>query len=382
MQPHTDTQRVLAGIWQELLQLEAIGIDDGFFDVGGTSLLTLQVYDKVRSHYGREFPLFDFSVAPTIRTLAELMDRELAGHETCEYRSLKRVRKGEDGQVPLFLVHGGDGNARVFQRLARHLDPRIPVYAFQWTGWDGQRGDKTFRAMAQTYKKEMLHRFPAGPYRLGGYCIGGLVALEMANLLKEEGHELQGPVFIWDSSNVASESYHLKEPWYSSKAYFAFKRMADKLNGLRQETMADCAPLTLPSQFTGSYEVLRRYPGLYSFARNAQVRIGLLLVVDWRPSRNPVPIKWRWSYCMATCYLALWRHTAKPYSGNVVFFRSDVFLGRTMNLPGWWDDPFMGFPELCKGSFKGYAVGGGHVDVLDAPFGAKMVNQTYFGDAE
>ena len=49
----------------------------------------------------------------------------------------------------------------------------------------------------------------------------------------------------------------------------------------------------------------------------------------------------------------------------MLYFRSDCVVGRYFSLRGWWDDPFLGFAELCDGNFEVHAIGGSHTDVLD-----------------
>ncbi len=372
--------RFLVQTCREVLKLEEVKPDDDFFAIGGDSLLALQVYERVRIHYRQEIPLFDLSIEPTIERLALVVERTLAGQAKEKYRCLKCVQKGDTSVTPLFLVHGGDGNARIFQRLTRHLDPRIPVYAFRWSGWDGCRGDTTLQAMATRYYKELSSFHPEGPVRIGGYCIGGAVALRMAELLGAEGREVEGPVLIWDAPNFGAASYRRREPWYSPSDYLLFRNLVSEMEQNKRALLGDCEPLVTPTQFTGSYEMLRRFPRLFILARTVQIRIGTLFPIRLRLLLNkPVRVKWRWIYCMTTMFFAIREPFEIGYSGPVVYFRSDVFLGRPMNTLGWWADLYMGFREFCRGDFKGYVVGGDHVNVLGQPAGGRMVNELYFG---
>lgn len=377
-QPKTPTQHFLASTWRAVLKLENVDIDSDFFEVGGDSLLALQVYDRIRLHYKREFPFFDLAGPSTIRHFSTVIDKALTGEKN-KYRALQRLRQGDDGVTPLFLVHGGDGNARVFKRLARHLDPRIPLYAFRWSGWDGRRGDASLNAMADTYFRELSEFHPSGSFRLGGYCIGGLIALEMARRFNEQGRPPDGPLYIWDTPHVKSPSYHVREPWYAPDDYVGFKQMVDQLSKIRRETKGECESPTVSTKFTGSYELLRRYPLFYNLARSVQIIVGTFPFKVGLAFGKSIPIKWRWSFCMATVFFAIRRHHPHPYSGDIIFFRSDVFLGRELNLLGWWSDPFFGFGELCEGTFAGYVIGGNHVDVLSQPAGAEKVEQDYPG---
>src|SRR5581483_9438699 len=94
------------------------------------------------------------------------------------------------GKPSLFLVHGvGGGMLWGFANLARALGAEQPVYAFKSRGLDGLEEFTTIEEMAAQYVADLLRFQPAGPFYLGGYCFGGLVAYEMARQLKAQGHE-------------------------------------------------------------------------------------------------------------------------------------------------------------------------------------------------
>ena len=64
---------------------------------------------------------------------------------------------------------------------------------------------------------------------------------------------------------------------------------------------------------------------------------------------------------------AVYQHQSSGYAGDVLYFRSDCLVGRYFDLTGWWQDVFLGFPELCRGDFTAHAVGGRHSDILEVP---------------
>lgn len=73
--PVTDTERVLAGIWSEVLELPAVGVEDNFFDLGGHSVLLHMVQDRITARLGTTPPLVDLFQYPTIRGLAGHLDQ-------------------------------------------------------------------------------------------------------------------------------------------------------------------------------------------------------------------------------------------------------------------------------------------------------------------
>src|SRR5690606_5006428 len=73
--PTTPLEKQLATLWQELLQVERIGIHDNFFSLGGHSLLAMQMISALRQQSGKEIPLRLLFDAPTIAGLAQALQR-------------------------------------------------------------------------------------------------------------------------------------------------------------------------------------------------------------------------------------------------------------------------------------------------------------------
>lgn len=69
--PRTEMERTLAAIWQEVLEMERVGIEDNFFDLGGHSLLMMRVNGKLQNSLKRDVPMVALFQYPTIKTLAE-----------------------------------------------------------------------------------------------------------------------------------------------------------------------------------------------------------------------------------------------------------------------------------------------------------------------
>jgi hypothetical protein len=308
--------------------------------------------------------------------LAAVIDGNGDVPDLSSYRSLKLIRKGEEGVVPLFLVHGGQGNVLVFNRFAQMLDPRQPIYAFQWSGWDGYRGESDVREMAKVYKNELLSFHPEGPVRIGGYCVGGLIAIELAQLLEKEGKQIAFPLVVWDSPNLESMHYRKDEPWDSAETIKAFNRMKQGLDAIRIQTTVDSSGIP-SSDFSppqGRAALIRKIPGLMTVLRMGKDAKAYLKTVPVRVKiavtlarRIPLPIELRSRYCLWTMVKAVKRNRSSTYGGDMLYFRSDCVVSRYFGLTGWWDDAYLGFAELCDGKFEAHAIGGGHTDVLDIP---------------
>src|SRR5262249_6182482 len=102
---------------------------------------------------------------------------------------------------PLFLVHGAEGNVLLYHRTAQYLDPDQPVYGLQSQGLNGEaRFNTTIQEMAAKYLEEIVSVQPHGPYFLGGYCLGGIIAFEIAQQLTGRGEKVEC-VMLLDTYN-------------------------------------------------------------------------------------------------------------------------------------------------------------------------------------
>ncbi len=334
--PENETQKALVGIWEHLLQIKPISIDDHFFELGGDSLRAVHLFHEIHQHLGRELPLATLMQSPTLRGLAAIIDGHSEESPLEGFRSLQCIQKGDPDVAPLFMIHGGAGNVVVFRELAHNLGADQPVYAFQWSGWDGHRGDRSIPEMAAAYKEELLRFHPSKTYRLGGHCMGGLIAIELAQQLRAENIGIDGPIVVSDCPNLKSIHYHQEEPDASG---------------------------------------LKRFPWVISFVRRARA-LPQNLRINWTLIRGrKVSMKDRAFYSSGTLVAAAKRYTHPHYPGDILYFRSACMLGRNLGLQGWWDDPFLGFGELCEGRFETHEVGGEHNEVLSLPEVAELTRR-------
>ncbi len=379
----TETETGLAEVWSELLGLGDIPRTADFFELGGDSLRAVTLFLKIQQKFGKDLPLASLAQAPTIAQLARLVEEKPDGPGFGSYRSLQMLQRGDDNVTPLFLIHGGAGNVLIFNEFARNLGSRHPVYGFQWSGWDGMRGERSIPGMARAYKEELLRFRPSGPYRIGGNCIGGLIAIELANLLRRDGMQVEEPLIVWDSPNHRSQRHRAREPWGRADAMAAFERMKEDLVR-RAIASADRNIEASPAErTTGLVGFLKSIPGIHSLvlwskALSKTVPIRLAL---WRG--RPVPMDLRPTFCLRTMVATLKHYESPGYDGNMLYIRSYCVFGREgLGLQGWWDDPFLGFGELCRGRFEGHVVGGGHNEVLSIPEVGEIVKEVFLKEGE
>ncbi|MCW5557073.1 MAG: amino acid adenylation domain-containing protein [Verrucomicrobiae bacterium] len=174
--PRNPVEQALAALWGKVLNAQGIGIHDNFFDLGGHSLIGIQLLGQVGQQFQRALPLKSLFEAPTIAQFAELLTGEAAVHE---WRNLSLIQPEGSG-LPLFCVHGSEAS----HFLPKHLGPTRPFYAFFHQGEDGRRIEHTtVEGIAAHFVREMKQARPQGPYLLTGYSFGGIVAFEMAQQL-------------------------------------------------------------------------------------------------------------------------------------------------------------------------------------------------------
>jgi acyl-coenzyme A synthetase/AMP-(fatty) acid ligase/thioesterase domain-containing protein len=189
-----DADRVgkLCKVWSSILG-RTVGPDDDFFAFGGDSLGAVAVMAEVSRIYGEQFGLAVLITAPTPRQLLAEIDRGQGHSDT-----LVALRTVEQPSRRLFIVHGAGGNVVNMVHMAKQLPDDLDVYAFQAHGVATPDGtiDLTIEAMAERYLNELRVLQPKGPYLLGGYSDGGLVAWEMARMLNGEGNLVRGLLLI------------------------------------------------------------------------------------------------------------------------------------------------------------------------------------------
>lgn len=169
---------LLTGIWSRLLQTSDIGPDDNFFDLGGDSLLAVNMFLEIERITGRNFEITTIYDAPTIAELAVLMESE----RVIAFSPFVKLKDGEG--APFFFVHGVGGTVIELIALGKQIATNNPVYAIQAKGIDGSAAPlERVEHMADFYAAEIRRAWQRGPYFIGGYSFGGVVALEVARRL-------------------------------------------------------------------------------------------------------------------------------------------------------------------------------------------------------
>ena len=202
-------EATLIDLWSGLLGVTDIGPDDDFFDLGGHSLIAIRLMTAIRATFGVRLELASIFDASTVSGLAAAIRAERPDADSSEPSTDGPARRVSTGRQlmtisdagerrPLFVVHGAGGNVLFLWSLARAMRGERPIYGFQARGVNhDELPDPSAEAMAERYVAELRASHP-GPYLLGGYSGGGVVALEMVNQLQALG-ETVDHVVLFDS---------------------------------------------------------------------------------------------------------------------------------------------------------------------------------------
>jgi amino acid adenylation domain-containing protein len=186
--PRTQLEKTLVSIWQEILNIERVGIHDNFFKIGGHSLLVMKIIHRIRQSTQQKLPLSVLFQAPTVAELARLLKQPSSKFSSNLIVPI--ITKGK--RPPFYLIHPGGGTVFCYHRLARLLQTDQPIYGIRAFGTEP--GDPPAIAsvieMAQIYRQAIRQQQPSGPYALGGWSLGGTIAFEMARQWQDEGETI------------------------------------------------------------------------------------------------------------------------------------------------------------------------------------------------
>jgi amino acid adenylation domain-containing protein len=333
VQPPIETPRdaveiKLIAIWEKVLGVRPLQRTDNFFDIGGHSLLAAKMLARVEKEFGKLLPLATLFQAPTVADLAKLI-RHSGWKAT--WSSLVPIRPSGT-KPPFYFVHAIGGNVLNFASFASHFDPDQPVYGLQARGLDGKEiPSMSIQQMAADYIQDIRTVQPQGPYCIGGFSAGGVVAFEMARQLRAAGQQvailalLDSPIDNPNQSGVAASK----------------------------------------ERFTRTVVFNIRYAfhtGLLSFARqkikNFRMRANIRLwtiknSLGFKPSARTLGVE-------EAFLLALRNYVPQTYDGDATLFRAKDELCS-------YSDETLGWRGLIKGRLEILEISGDHDTILHEP---------------
>ncbi|MHC5760763.1 thioesterase domain-containing protein, partial [Nostoc sp.] len=321
----------LTEIWEKVLGIQSLGVNDNYFDLGGDSLLAVHLFTEIEKTLGKNLPLSTLYQAPTVEQLANVIrqSRKLAS-----WSSLVPIQPS-GSKPPLFLIHAVFGDVLSYKYLARHLGSEQPVYGLQAQGLDGKQVPYTrIEDMASHYIKEIQTLQPNGPYFLGGHSFGGVVAFEMAQQLHKQGQKV-GLLTL----------FHSSAPVYSKQVSF-FKQVLIHLQNLFQKGLTYLREKPLDKWFQDKFIKIS-----YKF----HLVVGLSFP---RIHRN--------LYLREVNIQALKKYVPSVYPGQVTFMQIDERVEKTESLNSKYVRQ-LGWDNLVAGELDIHYIPGNHDSILKEP---------------
>ncbi len=208
--PTTPMEKQLTQLWEELLGISPISIRDNFFYIGGDSLLAARLFDRIGQTIGKKLPLSVFFAGATIENVARALQEGDEPQAEAELpKGLVAVQKG-GSKHPFFYLHGEwRGGAFYTQDISKALGAEQPFYLMDPYPLGESEMPPSMEEVAASHIALMHSVQPEGPYQLGGYCNGALVAYEIARQLHAQGQKVDLLLLI-DPDAPAQERWLLK----------------------------------------------------------------------------------------------------------------------------------------------------------------------------
>ena len=185
--PRDTLELQLAKIWSDVLNVHPIGVQDNFFDLGGHSLLSVRLMAQIQQQLGKNLPLATLFQGATVEHLASFLRQQT---DSLSWSPLVPIQP-TGNRSPFFCIHPVGGNVLCYLDLARQLGSEQPFYGLQSPGLNGEQEPLTrIEDMAAHYIEALQTIQSQGPYQIGGWSLGGVVAFEMAQQLHSSGHEV------------------------------------------------------------------------------------------------------------------------------------------------------------------------------------------------
>ena len=313
----------LLEIWRRVLKLPELTEGEDFFEVGGNSLLAVDLVAAVEDELGYRLPPTVVFEASTAASMASQIE-ELAQGEAGAGGGAYQVQSGLPGTPGLTFVHLGWEHIPDARALARMMGAAYPVFALKALDIAPDSGRPSVEGLASAYLIELRQLQPQGPYRLLGYSFAGLVAYEMAQRLVAAGEQVSMLALLDSHAPRLRRRYRKLRLWDNLRALW-----------------------TMPSA---------QRPG---FLREKLLHLFPQALARRRRQRNPSSLELM--QALRTLYIAAGdRYRPEPYPGDVLLFESE---GRG-EPEGVLRVPSRGWQKLVKGALRVVRVPGTHADVF------------------
>ncbi|GHH21536.1 amino acid adenylation domain-containing protein [Streptomyces rubradiris] len=323
--PATAEEHLLLSVWRSFFEAPALSVLDNFFELGGDSLQAVRMMSVLRREAGVTLPVSTLFSAPTVRALALRVRESRSDGDLSEPLVIPLRTTGS--AVPLVFLHPVGGGVLCYSDLARSLGEDQPFYAVQSD--DSGTEDATLTGLAAAYAKAITRTVPGERFRLGGWSMGGLLALETARELRGLGYAVDSVAAI----DVLEGPEELRRAPSTDGELLLW--LGKDLAGTAGVPWRPSAPVTTPDELYGALGAA-----------------GVLSADLGRPEFQKVYRRF------ARNAQALYRYRPTGFDGPVLFVRAESGAAPEV-VEGW--------RQLCQGRFRQVTVAGDHYTIVQKP---------------
>ena len=319
--PRDKWETELARIWEQLLQKSPISVRDNFFQTGGHSLLAIELMHNIQKTFERKLPISTLFKSSTIEDLAKVLR---SNQELPRPSVLVEIRSGY-AKHPFFCVHGAGGQVFPYNELASLLGDDQPFFGLEDQA--ANSSDSAYRKvkkMAAYYLEAIREIQPEGPYFIGGWSFGGIVAFEMAQEIHRQGAEI-GLLALFDTTAP----------------------------GVRNDCMANREIRDFLARDLELQQTTSQDPALRALLGRAKSDSSV-------PPSFALPDAQRFLALFAEHVKAAQNYRPRPWKGTIRLFEAKERLSNQVA------DASVGWTPLCS-AVERYVVPGNHYSMLRAP---------------
>jgi aspartate racemase len=348
--PQDELERALIGIWEEVLGISPVGVQDNFFDLGGHSLMAVRLIAKIEDKLKVKLPINTVFLSPTISQIASAI-RGNSG----TWHSLVLLRKGIV-RPPIFCINNAVGGTLTeYEWILKEMKEDREAYGVQQSQHDTAYINIEDRA--SQFIKEVKKVQPEGPYFLLGYCAGGALAYEMARQLSNSGDRID----LLGIIDLLAPTYVYRPDMRSLKILIGrVPIIISNIAGSPPERRLERA-LSLPVAAVQFVKNLFWRPPDNGMKPQAAVSP----YPDWIEA---MPDPYRQS-AMAN-YKAYRKYIMKPYPGSLALFLFETTVGSSDDVV--YHSPSFGWEKFVGGKIKVYRIPGDHVSIVASPSVKKL----------
>lgn len=321
---HSPTIDEVKNIWKEVLGIQEIDPDAHFFSLGGHSVMAVEIFGLINEKFKLNLSMGTLFEASTIKRLSYLIDRESGRTQkkllqVSGLKSIVTIKPGHDEAEAIFCIHGIGGNVLNYHRLIEAMGDKA-LYGVQALGVNGlDQPLESIHEMARFYMKEIRQVQPKGPYILAGGSMGGLIALEVAKLLKDTGEEIK-TLLMFDTFG----------PNFNWRKY-----------GWERSSLKERLMMAIKEKPKRWFKELR----LFYYSKTGKT----------------LPHSIRYFYVESKNGKALRAYRPNRYDGDLTLIRAPY------KERGWYADPDLGWRGVIGGEIRTIVVDGDHQNMIETP---------------